>query len=206
MGKTHTHALPDHDDSMTEERHPFEPFLPTGARLLMLGTFPPSRKRWCMDFYYPNFQNDMWRIFGLCFFGDKEHFVVDGERRFDKERLTEFLSERGVALFDTAVRVRRTKDTAADKDLEIVEQTDIDGLLRRLPQCHAVATAGQLATATLCSRYGMAEPRVGSHTDFEACGRKMQLHRLPSSSRAYPLSIERKAESYQRLFDSIGIL
>ena len=23
-----------------------------------------------MKFYYPNFTNDMWRIFGLCYFGD----------------------------------------------------------------------------------------------------------------------------------------
>ena len=44
------------------EAHPFEPFLPQGARILMLGTFPPSEKRWSMKFYYPNFINDMWRI------------------------------------------------------------------------------------------------------------------------------------------------
>ena len=47
------------------EEHPFEPWLPGNAKLLMLGTFPPAEKRWCMPWYYPNFQNDMWRIFGL---------------------------------------------------------------------------------------------------------------------------------------------
>lgn len=57
------------------EQHPLQPFLPPGTRLLMLGSFPPSRRRWCMDFFYPNFINDMWRIFGLVFFGDKERFV-----------------------------------------------------------------------------------------------------------------------------------
>ena len=50
------------------EIHPFEPWLPKDARLLMLGTFPPAPKRWCMDWYYPNFQNDMWRIMGICFY------------------------------------------------------------------------------------------------------------------------------------------
>ena len=44
------------------ENHPFEPWLPSNAHLLMLGTFPPSPKRWCIPWYYPNFQNDMWRI------------------------------------------------------------------------------------------------------------------------------------------------
>lgn len=56
------------NDSMkTSEQHPLEPFLPAGARLLMLGSFPPQRKRWSMEFFYPNLQNDMWRIFGLLF-------------------------------------------------------------------------------------------------------------------------------------------
>lgn len=49
------------------EAHPLEPFLPEGARLLMLGSFPPARSRWSMEFYYPNFQNDMWRVMGLVF-------------------------------------------------------------------------------------------------------------------------------------------
>ena len=40
------------------ESHPFEPFLPEGAKILMLGTFPPAEHRWCMPFYYPNFHND----------------------------------------------------------------------------------------------------------------------------------------------------
>ena len=43
---------------MRIESHPFEPFLPEGARILMLGTFPPAEHRWCMPFYYPNFHND----------------------------------------------------------------------------------------------------------------------------------------------------
>lgn len=52
---------------MNVEQHPLKPFLPANARLLMLGSFPPQQKRWCMDFYYPNFINDMWRIVGQVF-------------------------------------------------------------------------------------------------------------------------------------------
>ncbi len=59
------------------ETHPLEPFLPSAAKLLMLGSFPPPVNRWSMDFYYPNFQNDMWRIMGLIFFSDKEYFIRD---------------------------------------------------------------------------------------------------------------------------------
>ena len=36
----------------------------------MLGSFPPPRKRWCMDFFHPNRSKRMWLILDLNFFGD----------------------------------------------------------------------------------------------------------------------------------------
>ena len=114
---------------MEIEQHPLEPFLPTNAKLLMLGSFPPQRKRWSMEFYYPNWNNDMWRIVGLIFFGDKEHFVVKGKRAFSKEELIAFLQEKGIALYDTATAVRRLQDNASDKFLEVVQPTDVRNLV-----------------------------------------------------------------------------
>lgn len=87
------------------EEHPLQPFLPAGARVLMLGSFPPKHERWSMEFFYPNFNNDMWRIMGLLFYGVRDHFVVAGEKRFDRERVEEFCRERGIAIFDTASTV-----------------------------------------------------------------------------------------------------
>ena len=69
---------------MQIEQHPLQPFLPSNARLLMLGSFPPQRKRWSMDFYYPNWNNDMWRIMGLLFFADKDYFCDNIHKAFRK--------------------------------------------------------------------------------------------------------------------------
>lgn len=69
---------------MNSELHPLEPFLPANARVLMLGSFPPKRIRWSMDFFYPNLQNDMWRIVGYLATGDKSHFLMPGGRKFDQ--------------------------------------------------------------------------------------------------------------------------
>lgn len=91
------------------ENHPFEPWLPDNARLLMLGTFPPAEKRWCMPWYYPNFQNDMWRIFGIIYFQDKFHFVDVEKKTYRLDAIKEFLREKGVAIYDTAQQVIRTK-------------------------------------------------------------------------------------------------
>ncbi|MBQ8672637.1 MAG: uracil-DNA glycosylase family protein [Bacteroides sp.] len=191
----------------TEERHPLLPFLPDGATLLMLGSFPPQQKRWSMDFYYPNWNNDMWRIMGLLFFNDKEHFVQSGRKAFCKERLVSFLTEHGIALYDTATVVCRLKDNASDKFLEVLEPTDVAALLRRLPFCRAVVTTGEKATETFCTQLGIEHtPRVGDFTEFLFEGRALRLYRMPSSSRAYPLSIEKKSGFYRLMYQEIGIL
>lgn len=191
---------------MELEEHPLEPFLPANAKLLMLGSFPPQKKRWSMDFYYPNLQNDMWRIFGQVFFNDKEYFLLPHKKGFCKESLIHFLTQKGVALFDTASVVRRLQDNASDKFLEVIEPTDIELLLKQLPQCKAVVTTGQKATETLSSQLDTKEPAVGEYTLFHFQDKELRWYRMPSSSRAYPLAIEKKSEVYRLMFNELGFL
>ena len=188
------------------EEHPLEPFLPANAKLLMLGSFPPQKKRWSMDFFYPNLQNDMWRIFGLIFFDDKDRFLFPDMKAFDKERLIEFLTEKGIALYDTASSVRRLQDNASDKFLEVVEPTDIRLLLKQLPQCKAIVTTGQKATDIIRSQIDIEEPKVGESCPFEFEDRTLRLYRMPSSSRAYPLAIEKKASVYRFMLNELDFL
>ena len=188
------------------EEHPLEPFLPANAKLLMLGSFPPQKKRWSMDFFYPNLQNDMWRIFGLLFFDDKEHFLLPGKKAFNKEYLIEFLTEKGIALYDTATSVRRLQDNASDKFLEVVKPTDIRLLLKQLPQCQAIITTGQKATDIIRNQIEVDEPKVGESCPFTFEDRMMRLYRMPSSSRAYPMAIEKKAAAYRFMLSELGLL
>ena len=193
---------------MEIETHPFEPWLPTNAKLLMLGTFPPAPKRWAMEWYYPNFTNDMWGIFGLIFFGDKLHFVDETNKTYRLNELKQFLKEKGVALFDTALRIRRTTGTASDKDLEIVQPADLDGMLRSLPECKAVLAAGQLATKVFTEHYNIdaRNLKMGEYRTFDFEGRTLKLYRQPSSSRAYPMKVEKKAVYYEQMFKEIQII
>lgn len=188
------------------EEHPLEPFLPSNATLLMLGSFPPQKKRWSMDFFYPNLQNDMWRIFGFLFFNDKDHFLLPGKKAFNKDYLVEFLTEKGIALYDTATAIRRLQDNASDKFLEVIEPTDIRLLLKQLPQCQAIVTTGQKATEIIRSQIEVNEPSVGQSCPFEFEDRILQLYRMPSSSRAYPLALEKKAAVYRLMLNELGLL
>lgn len=185
---------------MPTEKHPLKPFLPKNARFLMLGSFPPPKARWSMEFFYPNWINDMWRILGHIFYCDKHHFEVKGEKRFNKEGIVEFCTAEGIALYDTACEVIRLKENASDKFLEVVTPTNINALLAALPHCTAIVTTGQKATDVITATFGCEEPPVGSSSEIIIGDRKISLWRMPSSSRAYPLSIEKKAEYYRKLF------
>lgn len=187
----------------TVENHPWQPFLPEETRMVMLGSFPPARHRWAMDFFYPNYINDMWRIFGLCLHGDKDRYVDVERHTFKLNDIKAMLTEKGIGLYDTAVKVRRTRNTASDKDLEVLQPTDIDALLRNAPQCHTVVTTGQKATDILTAHFNIPSPKVGNYTAFNFEGKEMRLYRMPSSSRAYPMPLKKKAEYYMLLFNHL---
>lgn len=197
---------------MVTESHPFEPFLPPGARILFLGSFPPQPHRWCMPFYYPNWINDYWRIMGLIHFGDKNHFCVVGEKRFDEARIRDFCTSEGLAFYDTAREVRRLKDNASDAFLEVVTPTDIPALLAHIPDCHTLVTTGQKATELAAACLHCSLPPVGGYIDVpEASASAGPTHtdaslrfwRMPSTSRAYPLPLDKKADAYRQLFTDL---
>lgn len=183
------------------ERHPLQPFVPENARLLMLGSFPPPKERWCMDFFYPNPQNDMWRIMGQVFFGDKQHFVEG--KVFKHEEIVSFCRKQGIAIFDTAQAVRRLQGNAADEHLEIVERTDIAALLQQIPHCHDICCTGGKAAETLAEILHTATPKVGEYVETTFADRTIRFWRMPSTSRAYPLSFDKKAAAYQRMFNAL---
>ena len=191
---------------MTEiERHPLQPFLPPNARLLMLGSFPPPKRRWAMDFFYPNFSNQMWQIFGSVFYGDANRLIDKDTHTFKQSDIQALLEERGIAIYDTACAVRRLSGNASDKDLEIVEKTDIPALLSKIPLCHDIVCTGQKSFSVLTEDYGVPVPAMGSYNEFTLAGREMHLWRMPSSSRAYPMKLEEKAQYYCEMMQRIGL-
>lgn len=218
--------------------HPLKPFTPENARLLVLGSFPPPRERWSMDFFYPNFINDFWRICGIVFFGDRDHFVARAAevhrsdpqapkptllKRFDRERVIAFCRERGIAMFDTASAVRRLKGNASDKFLEVARPTDIPALFSTMPKCQAIAVTGQKALETFIEAnhpsasetletLDVKDIKIGEPVSItlpsgtpssNLSTRKLLLFRMPSTSRAYPLSLDKKADFYRQMFQSL---
>jgi G:T/U-mismatch repair DNA glycosylase len=142
----------------------------------------------------------------LIFHNDKTFFESKGEKRFDKETIESFCKEKGVALYDTAKEVIRLKENASDKFLEITTPTDIAGLISQLPHCTAVVTTGEKATDEIVRIFNCTKPQVGEMRDIFIEGRCIHFWRMPSSSRAYPLPLEKKAAAYRNMLQSEGML
>lgn len=189
---------------MAIETHPIPPFLPANARILMSGSFPPPQSRWCMDFFYPNPQNDMWRIWAYISTGDKNAFMLPNGKTFDKEKIVDFCRKTGLALTDTAEQAVREKGNASDAHLSVIKARDFNNLLTRIPLCRDIALTGEKAVETLGATVGFKKIAVGEFivTDFFN-GEEVRIWRMPSSSRAYPRSIEWKATYYKQLLDFV---
>lgn len=189
---------------METEIHPLKPFLPENARILMSGSFPPPRARWCMDFFYPNRQNDMWRIWGYISTGNKDEFMQADGKTFDKEKIVEFCKKIGMALTDTGEKVVREKGNASDAHLTVVKPRDFSSLLKKIPLCHDILLTGEKAVETLGAIVGIKKIAVGEFVETNFFdGREMRIWRMPSSSRAFPRSIEWKASYYRRVLEYI---
>ena len=192
------------------ELRPFPPFLPPNTTVLMMGSFPPAAEKRAMEFHYPNFQNDMWRVYGLVFFGDAMHFQRVGEKAFDAEKIKAFLTERGIGSCPGVRRAIRTHGNASDAYLKVVETVELPEILEKIPQCRRICTTGGKATEILLA---LLETEVKAK-DFKTgttitarCGdRDLLVTRLPSTSRAYPMKLEKKAEAYRKFFVEAGFV
>ena len=190
------------------ELRPFPPFLPPHATVLMMGSFPPAAEKRAMEFHYPNFQNDMWRVYGLVFFGDAMYFQHGKEKAFDAEKIKAFLTERGIGSCPGVRRAIRGHGNASDAYLKVVETVELPEILEKIPQCRRICTTGGKATEILLS---LLETEVRAK-DFKTgetiaarCGdRDLLITRLPSTSRAYPMKLEAKAEVYRKFFVEAG--
>ena len=175
---------------------------------MMMGTFPPAPEKRTMEFHYPNFQNDMWRVYGLVFFGDAMHFQRAGEKAFDAEKIKAFLTEQGIASCPTVRRAIRGHGNASDAFLEVVEKVDLPAVLAEIPNCRRICTTGGKATEILLSlletEVKAKDFKTGMTIAARCSDRDLLITRLPSTSRAYPMKLEKKAEAYRNFFAEAG--
>lgn len=145
----------------------------------------------------------MWEIFGEVFYGDSQWLVDAEHKTFRLSDIRALLNEKGIAIYDTATAVQRLSGNASDKDLQIVDKTDIPALLEHIPLCHDIVCTGQKSFSVLTEDYGVEVPKMGEYNEFVINNRKMRLWRMPSSSRAYPMPLKEKSVYYKQMMDMV---
>ena len=156
-----------------------------------------------MPFYYPNLQNDFWRVIGLVFFDNANALIADDGKGFKISDIKVTLKLKKIAIYDTVNTAVRLKGNASDNDLVAYSETDIPALLQRMPLCKAIIATGGKAAEICAGQFDVATPSVGSCVPVNYQGRNITIWRMPSTSRAYPLALTKKAAAYKHCFEQI---
>ncbi|MDR0505835.1 MAG: hypothetical protein LBH32_03315 [Dysgonamonadaceae bacterium] len=117
-----------------EEIHPWNWYLPTDAKAVIIGTFPPTSNNWSFDFFYPNKNNYFWKIMGKIT-GKELQYLSGTEAINERKRILDILKT-GVS--DMGKIIRRKTGNSLDENLEVVEYMDISRLLEENPSVRKI--------------------------------------------------------------------
>ncbi|MCF8449987.1 MAG: uracil-DNA glycosylase family protein [Taibaiella sp.] len=97
------------------EKHPYEPFVPPTATVLILGSFPgvdqTRRANKADEWYYSAKRNQFWKILEAV-------YSVQLKSVADKMSL---FNDVGIAITDVILKAKRINDSNLDNNLEIIE-------------------------------------------------------------------------------------
>ncbi|MDR1784213.1 MAG: hypothetical protein LBQ99_00460 [Endomicrobium sp.] len=112
---------------MITELHPFKPFIPHRAKMLVVGTFPPLAQYHDFKFYYPNSTgNRFWVIVEYVFDHKFQYWKGDlavNERKF-------FLIKKRIAITDMIDKCLRSNSNSSDKNLCNIKFRNVYKLLK----------------------------------------------------------------------------
>jgi len=114
---------------MQYETHPWNRYIPEGAETVVIGTFPPTRRNWSFDFFYPNKNNYFWKLIARIADRPLHHFSGD---EAVNERI-ELLNRLKLGVSDMGQTICRKNGSSLDQNLEIVAYMDIFKLLQENP-------------------------------------------------------------------------
>jgi hypoxanthine-DNA glycosylase len=153
--------------------YPFEPFIPTEAKTLILGTFP-SIKSFEDNFYYAHPKNQFWRLLSALFDEDLPQSIDE------KKRL---LERYNIALWDMVSSCKRKN--SLDSNLRDIEVNDIRAFVKRYPSIQKICFTSKTAQKLYEKNF----------SDVE-----LETFYLPSPSPAYAsVGFEEKLRGYREV-------
>ena len=166
------------------------PLVHPDIRVLVLGSFP-SVKSLQSQQYYAHPQNHFWRIMRALW--PDAAWPADG----DYAQRCQCLLAQGVGVWDVYAHCER--EGSLDSAIRHAQLNDFPGLLQRCPQLRGILHNGGESF-----RHAKALKKA---LQDAACGERVQLHRLPSTSPANASwTFEHKLSAWQAVMQEHGLL
>lgn len=131
---------------MENELHPWNWFAPENSRVLIVGTFPPTKRNWSFDFFYPNKANFFWRIISRIT-GTELHYTA-GELAVEERK--NLLRKLNLAITDMGKHIIRNANSSLDENLAAVEFMNIFQILDENPGIRKIiftSSSGKVSAA-----------------------------------------------------------
>jgi G:T/U-mismatch repair DNA glycosylase len=114
---------------LSSELHPWNWYVPQGAKSVIVGTFPPTENRWSFNFFYPNRHNHFWPI--LAHIAGRELQSFAGEEAVAERK--SILQDLQVGVVDMGRAIYRKASCSSDENLHVIRYTDIFRMLDEYP-------------------------------------------------------------------------
>jgi G:T/U-mismatch repair DNA glycosylase len=136
-------------EEYTIEIHPEWDFDIPGMKTLILGNFPPHKKRWDYEFFYPNKQNNFWKVLA----------AINGKPLKEMRGVPAVIERKGImkklktGVMNIAGKVKRKGHSARDTDIEIIEYNDVLNVIKRHPELETIIIAGYSAKNSTARKF-----------------------------------------------------
>lgn len=111
------------------EQHPWNWYGAPGSTTLIAGTFPPTKRNWSFDFFYPNKRNFFWKILAAIT-GHKIVYTSGAEAIAERKTLLDRLN---ITITDMGKTIIRKDNNSLDENLEALAYMDIFRILEENP-------------------------------------------------------------------------
>lgn len=188
-----------------EEQHPWPPFIPPGADKLILGSFPTNDKnRGAYEFFYPNPNNDFWRI--LFAAADKQLEKYSEMEPIESRK--QILIDLKLGIADIGKKVFRQRDNSKDSNLFPIEYTDIFLLLESHPLIKKIIITSSSGVNSVLSwfqhyclinkhSFQIPKGKLPLTTKLFFCNREIEINIISSTSRLSPIKSDKLYKMYR---------
>lgn len=192
-------------DKYTIEHHPPWEYEIPGMRVMILGNFPPHPKRWDYEFFYPNKQNNFWKV--LASLNNSSLKSVEGKAAVIERR--KIMRDLKVGIYNLACVVKRKNQSARDTDIDILEYIDIVSLIKKQKKLKKIILAGFAAKSSTARTFlklldeqkiaydRPAVIKAGTEFKLKLKNRTIDCVILNSTSTAFPIKLAALVEQFR---------